>query len=248
MMNLYADAISAYGLNLVPIQYTNNSLGDRSDNKSFWNKGYASILAIEDYYGDFTPYYHTPNDTLSTLDMAYYTDFVKASLATFVHLTGCMIIEPTPTPTRHADTDQHADGHAHTDQHADGHARADQTRRRTRPRQPTRRRTRPRQPTRRRTRPRRPARRRTRPRQPSTPTDTPTPTRHADGHAHTDRHADRHANRHAHDRPSRRPTRQPTRPHRPARRLTRRSPARSSTWARAPRAQPGAFPLRMRTC
>ena len=99
MMNLYADAISAYGLNLVPIKYTNDSLGDRSDNGSFWNKGYASMLAIEDYYGDFTPYYHTSNDKLSTINMTYYTDFVKASLATFVHLTGCLVTGPTPTPT-----------------------------------------------------------------------------------------------------------------------------------------------------
>jgi hypothetical protein len=94
MMNLYADAIGAYGLNLVPIKYTNDTMGNYSDNKSFWDKGYASILAIEDYYGDETPYYHTSSDTLSTLDMAYYTDFIKASLATFVHLTGCLITDP----------------------------------------------------------------------------------------------------------------------------------------------------------
>ena len=99
MMDLYADAISAYGLNLVPIKYTNDIMGNYSDNKSFWNKGYASILAIEDYYGDETPYYHTSGDTLSTLDMAYYTDFVKASLATFIHLSGCLVVGPTPTPT-----------------------------------------------------------------------------------------------------------------------------------------------------
>jgi hypothetical protein len=99
MMDLYADAISAYGLNLVPIKYTNNTLGDRSDNKSFWDRGYASMLAIEDYYGDFNPRYHTINDRLQYLDMAYYTDFVKASLATFVHMSGCLVTPPTPTPT-----------------------------------------------------------------------------------------------------------------------------------------------------
>ncbi len=99
MMDLYADAITAYGLNLVPVKYTNDTLGDRSDNKSFWDKGYASMLAIEDYYGDFNTRYHTANDKLQYLDMAYYTDFVKASLATFVHLTGCLITgTPTPTP------------------------------------------------------------------------------------------------------------------------------------------------------
>jgi hypothetical protein len=99
MMNLYADAISAYGLNLVPVKYINDTMGNYSDNKSFWNKGYASIMAIEDYYGDETPYYHTSGDTISTQDLAYYTDFVKASLATFVHLSGCLVTGPTPTPT-----------------------------------------------------------------------------------------------------------------------------------------------------
>jgi hypothetical protein len=73
-------------------------MGNYSDNKSFWDKGYAAILAIEDYYGDETPYYHTSGDTLSTLNMAYYTDFVKASLATFVHLTGCLITNPDNQP------------------------------------------------------------------------------------------------------------------------------------------------------
>ncbi len=99
MMNLYADVISAYGLNLVPVKYPDDTMGNYSDNKSFWDKGYASILAIEDYYGDETPYYHTASDTLSTINMAYFTDFVKASLATFVHLSGCLITGPTPTPT-----------------------------------------------------------------------------------------------------------------------------------------------------
>jgi Zn-dependent M28 family amino/carboxypeptidase len=99
MMNLYADAITAYGLNLVPVKYPDDTMGNYSDNKSFWDKGYASILAIEDYYGDETPYYHTSNDKLTTLNMAYYTDFVKASLATFVHMSGCLVTGPTPTPT-----------------------------------------------------------------------------------------------------------------------------------------------------
>ncbi len=98
MMDLYADVIGAYGLDLVPVKYPNDTMGNYSDNKSFWDKGYASILAIEDYYGDETPYYHTSGDTLSTLNMAYYTDFVKASLATFVHLSGCLITNPNNRP------------------------------------------------------------------------------------------------------------------------------------------------------
>ena len=86
MMNLFGGVISAYGLNLVPTYYPDDSLGNQSDNKSFWDQGYASILSIEDYYGDFTPVYHTSNDKPSTLNWTYYTDFVKASVATFGHL------------------------------------------------------------------------------------------------------------------------------------------------------------------
>ncbi len=93
MMDLFADAVSAYGLGLVPVKYlvSQQPVGNQSDNKSFWDQGYASILAIEDYIGgDETPYYHTYNDRLMYSNMAYYTDFVKAGLATFVHLSGCL--------------------------------------------------------------------------------------------------------------------------------------------------------------
>lgn len=84
---LYADVISTYGLNLSP-----QILQDRlsaSDHAPFWDRGYPAILAIEDWQ-DHTPNYHTPQDRLSTLDLAYYTAFVKASLATLVHM-GCLL-------------------------------------------------------------------------------------------------------------------------------------------------------------
>jgi hypothetical protein len=99
MMNTFADVVNAYGLDLVPVAYPDDTMGNYSDNKSFWDKGYASILAIEDYYGDETPYYHTTGDKLATLNMAYYTEYVKAALGTFVHLSGCLVTGPTPTPT-----------------------------------------------------------------------------------------------------------------------------------------------------
>jgi hypothetical protein len=98
MRDLFADVVTAYGLNLVPTRYLDASLGDRSDNKSFWNQGYPSILAIEDY-SDFNPRYHASSDRLMYLDLAYYTEFIKASLATFVHLNGCLAAPSTPTPT-----------------------------------------------------------------------------------------------------------------------------------------------------
>ena len=91
--DLFVDVVSAYGLDLVPFKYDARSytIGNQSDNKSFWDQGYPSILAIEDYYGDFTPYYHKSTDTLSTLDMGYFTTMVQAAVGTFAHMTGCLI-------------------------------------------------------------------------------------------------------------------------------------------------------------
>jgi hypothetical protein len=88
--NLFSDVVDAYNLSLTPDILIDVSLGNYSDNKSFWDEGYAAILAIEDD-DDFTPYYHTINDRLSTLNMPYFTEFVKASLGTFVHMSGCLL-------------------------------------------------------------------------------------------------------------------------------------------------------------
>ncbi len=84
---LFNDAVTAYSLGLLPI-----ILQDRlsfSDHSPFWDQNYPAILAIEDWT-DHTPYYHTTGDRLATLNMPYYTNFVKAALATFAHM-GCLL-------------------------------------------------------------------------------------------------------------------------------------------------------------
>ena len=85
----FSQVVSAYNLNLRPEFLVDNMLGNYSDNKSFWDKGYAAILAIEDY-DDFTPYYHSVNDRLDTLDLDYFVEAVRASVGTFAHM-GCMV-------------------------------------------------------------------------------------------------------------------------------------------------------------
>jgi Peptidase family M28 len=103
--DLFVDVVSAYGLNLAPVKYVNNATGDRSDNATFWKQGYPAILAIEDYNGDFNPTYHSFNDRLALADLNYYTEFVKAAMGTFAHMTGCLISStPTHTPTSTATT------------------------------------------------------------------------------------------------------------------------------------------------
>lgn len=92
LAQLFSDVIGAYGLDLVP-EIVANGTGS-SDHASFWDYGYPAILGIEDYYPnkhDFNPYYHTPDDQLQYLDMDYFADFVKASLATFAHMSDCLI-------------------------------------------------------------------------------------------------------------------------------------------------------------
>jgi Zn-dependent M28 family amino/carboxypeptidase len=78
--DLFAQAVGAYGINLVP-QIVDDGLSF-SDHSPFWNYGYPALLAIEDW-NDHTPYYHTTNDQLENLNLPYYTDAVKAALATF---------------------------------------------------------------------------------------------------------------------------------------------------------------------
>jgi len=89
LAELYANVIDAYGFNLL-VRYGKNMWG--SDHNSFWDFGFTSILAIEDDLGnDFNPYYHSPNDASTHTDPAYFTNFVKASIATYAHMTGCLI-------------------------------------------------------------------------------------------------------------------------------------------------------------
>lgn len=84
---LFNDVVSTYGIDLDP-QIKQDGI-TASDHSPFWNYGYSAILAIEDW-NDFTPYYHKTTDQLSTLNMPYYTEFVKAALATLAHM-GCLI-------------------------------------------------------------------------------------------------------------------------------------------------------------
>jgi PKD repeat protein len=86
--SLFVDVISAYNLSLSPQIFQDGI--SYSDHYSFWQVGYPAILAIEDD-DDFTPYYHTINDRLNTLDLNYFTKFVKAAVGTLAHM-GCLTI------------------------------------------------------------------------------------------------------------------------------------------------------------
>ena len=70
---------------LVPQIFADSSVW-YSDHSSFWNNGYAAILAIEDNIQDFNPFYHSTNDTLQHFNMPYFASFVRAALGTVAHL------------------------------------------------------------------------------------------------------------------------------------------------------------------
>jgi hypothetical protein len=97
LAHLYDDVVTAYQLDLTPHILVDYSLGNYSDNKSFWDQGYAAILAIEDD-DDFTPFYHSTSDRLDTLDLDYFTEAVRAAVATTAHMSGCLIPAGPPGP------------------------------------------------------------------------------------------------------------------------------------------------------
>jgi hypothetical protein len=84
----FSNVVSAYGLGgaLAPV-ISPTGMG-QSDHVSFWNNGYPAMLAIEDYPADYSAYYHKTNDTLASLNLAYFTAFVRAAVGTAAHLAG----------------------------------------------------------------------------------------------------------------------------------------------------------------
>lgn len=88
----YADAITAYNLDLTPVIYSSGTT--YSDHSSFWNIGVPAILAIENYWSDgpiaadFNTYYHSVSDRVQHFNQPFFRDMTAASLATLAHVAG----------------------------------------------------------------------------------------------------------------------------------------------------------------
>lgn len=106
LAQLFASMPATYQLPLTPEVLIDVPLGNQSDNRAFWDRGYSAILAIEDR-DDFNAFYHTVNDTVANINPAYYTAFTRAALATFVHLANCLA---TPFGTLSGDVRNLANG------------------------------------------------------------------------------------------------------------------------------------------
>ncbi len=90
--NLFADVVTAYGLPLAPVVYSNGATA--SDHAPFWTYNIPAILAIENYRsdppipGDFNAYYHSVNDRTQYFNTGYFRAMTEASLATYAHMSG----------------------------------------------------------------------------------------------------------------------------------------------------------------
>jgi hypothetical protein len=102
----FIDVASAYGLSSSISPLIDADGITYSDHSSFWNRGYAAILAIEDDESDFCAYYHTANDRRSYSNMAYYANYVKAIIGTAAHLA---ITRRVATPDFDYDEDGKSD-------------------------------------------------------------------------------------------------------------------------------------------
>lgn len=84
--DLFIQVVNNYAINLTPI--IDADACAYSDHASLWKKGFAGILAIEDDEDDFCKNYHTAQDKLATLNLVYFTNYVKATLGCVANLGG----------------------------------------------------------------------------------------------------------------------------------------------------------------
>jgi hypothetical protein len=85
--NVFTQVVSTYGLSteLHPsVDACNDNL---VDSDIFWDNGFSGITAIEDFGGkEQNQNMHTVNDNLASLNLPFFTSFVKASVGTIAHL------------------------------------------------------------------------------------------------------------------------------------------------------------------
>ncbi len=102
LANAFISANSRYGQGLT-VELKTSSASRFSDHSSFWDKGYAAYLAIENFFDDSrprdrNPWYHNTGDLLSRVDLDYVLRYARAALASLAELAG-IVSGPTPTPT-----------------------------------------------------------------------------------------------------------------------------------------------------
>ncbi len=84
----FTNVVHTYGLRPSLAPRIIAEMSDWSDHYSFLAAGYPAVCAIQDDVSDFNPHYHTANDTLARINLAYHANFVKAVVGTAAHLAG----------------------------------------------------------------------------------------------------------------------------------------------------------------
>lgn len=89
--NTFLDVVDTYALDtvLIPVITPKGGHwgGHWSDHASFWDEGFSAVCAIEDDHSDWNRFnYHTVDDTISTLNFTYLTNYIRASVGTTAHL------------------------------------------------------------------------------------------------------------------------------------------------------------------
>ena len=102
LANAFVSANERYGQSL-RLELKQGTASRFSDHSSFWDKGYASFLTLENFYAeaiasDRNPWYHTTGDLLSRVDLNYVARSARTVLATMAELAG-IITGPLPTAT-----------------------------------------------------------------------------------------------------------------------------------------------------
>jgi PKD repeat protein len=92
----FVDVVNVYGMTnvLTPMIEADEA---PSDHAAFWWVGYPAIMAAEDDYDDFCANYHTSYDTVSTLNLPYWTNYIKAGVGTAAHLAYPVTTGGSPT-------------------------------------------------------------------------------------------------------------------------------------------------------
>jgi hypothetical protein len=59
----------------------------------FREEGIRSVLQIEDMENEFNPYYHSPEDSIAHMNLDYWTEQIKATVAIIAHLAVPVTVE-----------------------------------------------------------------------------------------------------------------------------------------------------------
>jgi hypothetical protein len=89
LLDLFVNNIPVFAPGMLAYRIIDDSY-DGSDHGPFWNNGFSAVCFMEDYYPS-NRFYHTPKDTIETVDLAFTLKTVKLITGTAAELAGIHI-------------------------------------------------------------------------------------------------------------------------------------------------------------